>query len=159
MSSSSSVSIRWRPKGGMRLPELCSMGSQSWFRNLYLSGKRAFIATSGGPRSPGLSLPSTRWQARQLPFIGLKAICFPRSMTPRSPAHAGVVANIARFKQQTAAFRRSAIARMDFPFSSSTDTECFCNMVARACSYYLGRPIAYPMVRGLQLHRLTHSVL
>jgi hypothetical protein len=57
-----------RPNGGILVSGLRFVESQICIRRTSASGKRAFIAISGGPILPG-SLPSAiAWQARQLPL-------------------------------------------------------------------------------------------
>ncbi len=68
----------------MMLFGLALVESHIWARKRALSGKRAFMATRGGPMLPVISPPSTAWQARQLPLRRSKATCLPCSAAEAS---------------------------------------------------------------------------
>ncbi len=71
-SISLSLSILCLPNGGILERGLNSAASQINIRNFFLSGKRAFMAISGGAILPGCRRadlsPLNLWHAMQLPF-------------------------------------------------------------------------------------------
>ncbi len=77
LSISSSVSILWRPNGGITDLGFDRVASQICARNFAFSGKRCFIAANGWAMLPpavrlsGHGSTAIVWQARQSPLLRL----------------------------------------------------------------------------------------
>lgn len=86
-SISSLLKIPCRPNGGILVSGFLCVASQICISSISVSGKRAFIATRGGPMLPGCSPSAITWHARQLPLLLSIASTFPGAgvSSPRAP--------------------------------------------------------------------------